>query len=74
MLSVTKLWSVFDEGAKADDERARLCEEELGEVAHRPLAVADRASCTCYVPGCDDVHHEVDRNGTGGMFLRSTQK
>ena len=22
-----------------------------------------------YVPGCDDVHQEVDRNGMGGMFL-----
>ena len=35
--SGTILWSGVDEGAKADDERARLCEEELGEVAHRPL-------------------------------------
>ena len=49
-------------------------EKEHGEVALRSLLRPTGTPAPDYAPGCDDVHQEVDRNGTGGMFLRTTQK
>ena len=39
-----------------------------------PLPWPTGPPASVYVPVCDDVHHEVDRNGTGGIFLPITQK
>ena len=38
-----------------------------------PLPWSTGPPAPVYVTVCDDVHHEVDRNGTGGIFLRITQ-
>ena len=57
-LSGKILWSVFHEGATADDEGARHM-KRTWRSCPLVLAVTDRASLHLNVTGCDDVHKKL---------------